>query len=105
MFFDEKKKSQADTVSAWPVIWRGLMRVVSNNKDLYETVVLRLRALINQSSLVYADANTARLTLCPYQLEESGQQSIILHVTRHVVECRVCKQCVHSHKYRMCAFL
>lgn len=64
--------------------------------------MLRLRALINQSSLVYADANTARRTLCPYQLKESGQQSIILHVTRNVVQCRVCKQCMHSH---LCVFL
>lgn len=59
--------------------------------------MLRLCALINQSSLVCADANTARLTLRPYQLKESGQQSIILHVTRHVVEYRVCKRCVNSH--------
>lgn len=56
-----------------------------------------MRALINQSSLVCADANTARLSPCPYQLKESGQQSIILHATRHVAERCVCKQCVYSH--------
>lgn len=45
-------------------------------------------ALINQSTLAYADdadANGARLTLCSYQLKGSGQQFIILHVTCHVV--------------------
>lgn len=54
--------------------------------------MLFLRALINHSSRVYADANTARLTLRPYQLTESSPQSIIPHVTRHVVGRRVRKQ-------------
>lgn len=54
--------------------------------------MLCLRALINHSSRVYAGANTARLTLRPYQLTESGPQSIIPHVTRHVVGRRVRKQ-------------
>lgn len=62
--------------------------------------MLGLRALINQRSPVYAYATTARLSLCPYQLKESAQQSIILLVTRHVPECvcsdlRVCTFCVH----------
>lgn len=64
------------------------------------TVVLGLRALINQSSPVYAYATTAWFSLCPYQLKESSQQSIILLVTRHVTDCVyshlcVCTLCVH----------
>ena len=59
--------------------------------------MLGLHALINQSSLVYADANTARLFLCPYQLKESGQQSIILNVTLYAENavCALSHLCVH----------
>lgn len=60
--------------------------------------MLGLRALINQSSPVYAYAS-ARLSLRPYQLKESGQQSIILLLTCHVTKC------VYSHTgMRVCTF-
>lgn len=63
--------------------------------------MLHLCAFINQSSIVYADANTARLSLCPYQLKESGQQSIIRHVTRHVVCNAVCA----TISFHICVFV
>lgn len=58
------------------------------------SVVLGPRTLINQSTLVYADANTAKLSPCPYQLKQSNGQSIILGVTQHVAKV-ACAQNVH----------
>lgn len=55
------------------------------DKPLMRNRVLALHVLINQSFLVYADANTARISPHPYQLKQSGQQSIIFRATRHVV--------------------
>lgn len=60
----------------------------------YGSVVLGTRTLINQSALVYADANTAKLSPCPYQLKQSTGQSIILGVIQHVAKV-VCAQNVH----------
>lgn len=42
------------------------------DKPLMRNRVLALHVLINQSSLVYADANTARISPHPYQLKQSG---------------------------------
>lgn len=60
----------------------------------YGSVLLGPRTLINQSALVYADANTAKLSPCPYQLKQSIGQSIILGVTQHVAKV-ACAQNVH----------
>lgn len=81
-FFTFKKQAEIIVASHMGRPNEGSERT---DKPFMRNCVLALHVLINQSSLVYADANTARISPHPYQLKQSGQQSIIFRATRHVV--------------------